>query len=175
MPTSSAAHRHDDPVQASIRATVDVDRGQHSPANGGTPPRRARRRLAPAVADPFFEPQPAQRNVLPDPEPLARNLARSVVEILAGAREIEQITRWVTADVFTHLLKRVNLAARARSARGEPARRPAVTVGSVRLSEPCDGVVEAVVVVHGRARSRAVALRLEGFDRRWRATAIHVL
>jgi hypothetical protein len=36
-------------------------------------------------------------------------------------------------------------------------------------------VVEAVVVVHNRARSRAVAIRLEGLDRRWRATAISVL
>ncbi|WP_235480939.1 Rv3235 family protein [Frondihabitans sp. Leaf304] len=167
MPPSSAARRRDDPITD--------DGGQHSPAPAGSPPRRSGRRLTPAVADAFFEPQPTLRSALPDPEPLARNLARSVVEILAGAREIEQITRWVTADVFTHLLKRVNLAARARSARGEAAQRPAVSVGSVRIDEPCDGVVEAVVVVHGRARSRAVALRLEGFDHRWRATAIHVL
>jgi hypothetical protein len=36
-------------------------------------------------------------------------------------------------------------------------------------------VIEAVVIVRGRARVRAVALRLEGLDRRWRATAINVL
>jgi hypothetical protein len=36
-------------------------------------------------------------------------------------------------------------------------------------------VVEAVVIVRGRARTRAVALRLEGLDQRWRATAINVL
>jgi hypothetical protein len=43
------------------------------------------------------------------------------------------------------------------------------------VNEPRDGVVEAVVIVHGRARTRAVALRLEGLDNRWRATAINVL
>ena len=43
------------------------------------------------------------------------------------------------------------------------------------LCEPRDGVVEAVVIVIGKARTRAVALRLEGFDTRWRATAINVL
>jgi hypothetical protein len=43
------------------------------------------------------------------------------------------------------------------------------------VCEPRDGVVEAVVIVRGRARARAVAIRLEGLDRRWRATAIHVL
>jgi hypothetical protein len=36
-------------------------------------------------------------------------------------------------------------------------------------------VVEAVVIVCGRARTRAVAIRLEGLDSRWRATAINVL
>ena len=53
-------------------------------------------------------------------------------------------------------------------------RRP-FSIGSTRVCAPRDGVIEAVVVVHGRARTRAVALRLEGLDRRWRATAINVL
>jgi hypothetical protein len=49
------------------------------------------------------------------------------------------------------------------------------TLGRTIITEPADGVVEAVVIVHGRARSRSIAVRLEGIDRRWRATAIHVL
>lgn len=48
-------------------------------------------------------------------------------------------------------------------------------IGSTTVSEPQDGVVEGVVIVRGKARTRAVAIRLEGFDRRWRASAIHVL
>jgi hypothetical protein len=43
------------------------------------------------------------------------------------------------------------------------------------MSEPRDGIVEAVVIVHGRARSRAVAIRLEGLDHRWRASALSIL
>ncbi|MCU1530156.1 MAG: 3-hydroxyacyl-CoA dehydrogenase [Frondihabitans sp.] len=125
--------------------------------------------------DPHFDRQPTPRSNLPDPAPLVTNLARCVVEILAGAREIEQIARWVTDDVYRHLLKRVVLAARARSARGSTTARPTFSVGSIRLTEPSDGVIEAVVIMHGRVRSRAVALRLEGLDRRWRATAVHVL
>ena len=144
-----------------------------STAAASAAPRRPR--LGPDETDPFFAPQPTRRAALPDPAPLATNLARCVVEIVAGAREIEQIARWVSDDVYAHLLKRVLIAARAREARGEVARRPAFTIGSVRVSEPSDGVAEAVVVIHGRARSRAVALRLEGLDRRWRATAVHVL
>lgn len=127
------------------------------------------------VADEFFGHQPTTRDNLPDPEPMIENLTRCVVEILAGARDLEQIARWVTDDVYRHLLKRVVISTRARQAKGQIASRPAFTIGSTTMCEPRDGVVEAVIVVHGRARSRAVALRLEGLDRRWRATAINVL
>jgi hypothetical protein len=125
--------------------------------------------------DEFFGHQPASTSSLPNPDPLIENLTRCVVEILAGARDLEQISRWVTDDVYRHLLKRVVLAARARQAKGQKASRPAFTIGSTTICEPRDGVVEAVVIVRGRARTRAVALRLEGMDQRWRATAINVL
>lgn len=125
--------------------------------------------------DDFFGHQPTSSSVLPNPEPLIVNLTRCVIEILAGARDLEQIARWVTDDVYRHLLKRTVLSARARQAKGQAVTRPSFTIGSTTLCEPRDGVVEAVVIVRGRARTRAVALRLEGLDRRWRASAINVL
>lgn len=131
-------------------------------------PRRLRR------ADGFAV-QHTGRAALPDPTPVARDLARCVVEILAGARELDQIARWVTDDVHRHLLVRVRLAARARSVRRTAPRRPVFSIGSVIVAEPSDGVAEATVIVHARARTRAVAIRLEGRDGRWRATAVHVL
>jgi hypothetical protein len=126
-------------------------------------------------SDEFFSPQPSPRSTLPGPAPLLENLTRCVIEILAGARDLEQISRWVTDDVYRHLLKRVVLSARARQAKGRVPVRPTFAIGSISLCEPRDGVVEAVVIVRGRARVRAVALRLEGLDNRWRATAINVL
>ncbi|WP_227496970.1 Rv3235 family protein [Planctomonas psychrotolerans] len=126
-------------------------------------------------ADDYFGHQPASTAELPGPEPLLENLTRCVIEVLAGARELDQISRWVSDDVYRHLLKRVVLSARARQVKGLRATRPAFTLGRTRMCRPRDGVVEAVVLVHSRARSRAVAIRLEGLDRRWRATAIHVL
>jgi hypothetical protein len=50
-----------------------------------------------------------------------------------------------------------------------------MAIGSVTITEPRDGVIEAAIIVRGRARTRAVAIRLEGLDRRWRASAINVL
>ena len=127
------------------------------------------------TADDFFDQQPTSTSALPDPRPLIENLTRCVIEILAGARELDQIARWLTDDVYRHLLKRVVLSTRARQAKNQAMSRPAFTIGSTTLCEPRDGVIEAVVIVRGRARSRAVAIRLEGLDRRWRATAINVL
>jgi hypothetical protein len=112
---------------------------------------------------------------LPDPRPLLENLTRCVVEVLAGARDLEQLARWVSDDVYRHLLKRVVLSTRARRARAQAVSRPTFSIGSTSVFEPRDGVVEAVVIVCGRARTRAVAIRLEGLDSRWRATAINVL
>jgi hypothetical protein len=142
------------------------------PAHETLPSKIIRPRFVP---DEFFGHQPTSSEALPDPTPLIENLTRCVVEILAGARDLEQISRWVTDDVYRHLLKRVVLSARARQATGRPVTRPAFSIGSTTQCAPRDGVVEAVVIVRGRARTRAVALRLEGLDQRWRATAINVL
>ena len=125
--------------------------------------------------DEFFGHQPTSTSSLPNPAPLIENLTRCVIEILAGARDLDQISRWVTDDVYRHLLKRVVLSARARQAKGQSATRPNFTIGTTIVCEPRDGVVESVVIVRGKARTRAVALRLEGMDQRWRATAINVL
>ena len=151
---------------------VQVTREFEQPIVDGTSARVLRPRFDP---DDFFGHQPTSTEHLPDPVPLLENLKRCVIEILAGARELEQIARWVSDDVHRHLLKRVVISSRARAAKGQQATRPAFTIGSTTVSQPRDGVVEAVIIVRGRARARAVAIRLEGLDRRWRATAINVL
>ena len=132
-------------------------------------------RLASFVPEDFFGHQPTGTSELPDPALLAENLARTVLEILAGARDLEQSARWVTDEVYNHLLKRVHISQRARTLKNLPAHRPSFTVGRTLISEPADGVVEAVVIIHGKARTRSVAIRLEGMDNRWRASAVHVL
>jgi hypothetical protein len=123
----------------------------------------------------FFAPQRTPTTALPDAEPFLRNITRGVLEVLAGVREVDQLTRWLAEEPYRKLVTRANLAARARSARGVPAKRPVHTIMSVHQSCPADGVVESVVIVQGPARTRAVALRLEGFDGRWRATSLALL
>ncbi|GGL65770.1 3-hydroxyacyl-CoA dehydrogenase [Curtobacterium sp. Csp1] len=97
------------------------------------------------------------------------------MEVLAGARDVDSIARWVTEDVHRHLLHRAAVAARARALRRRARSRPLVQVGTVRLCPVAPGVVEAAVVVHTRAHARAVALRLELRQGRWRAVVVGVL
>ena len=143
-----------------------------------SPSRTARAYSAPVDAlelSEFFAPQHTPSIALPEPEPFLRNITRGVLEVFAGVREVDQLARWLTEDAYRKLMTRANLAARARSARGVPAMRPVHSLLSVHHSSPADGVVEAVVIVEGPARTRAVALRLEGMDGRWRATSLALL
>lgn len=138
--------------------------------------RTASRRLTNArEVSEYFAAQPATTSDLPDPEPLLRNLTIGVLEVLSGVREVDQLARWMGEDAFRALMTRANLTARARSARGQTPARPVHRIMSVRCSEPKDAVVEAVVIVAGPVRVRAVAIRLEGWDERWRATSVGIL
>ncbi len=127
-----------------------------------------------ALSD-FLAPERTPSQALPDPEPFLCNLTRGVLEVFAGVRDVDQLARWLTEDAYRKLVLRASLATRARSARGMPVSRPAHTIMSVHATSPADGIVEAVVIVRGPARTRAVALRLEGMDKRWRATSLALL
>lgn len=123
----------------------------------------------------YFAPQPTAAADLPNPTPLLRSLTQGVLEVFAGVRELDQLARWFSEDAYRKLAARSNLSARARSARGVAPARPVFEVITIRETYPADGVVEAVVIVSGPGRTRAVAIRLEGLDRRWRATSFAVL
>lgn len=125
-------------------------------------------------AEEFFDFQPCSSAQLPDPAPLMENLATGVIEILLGVREVQQIARFVTEPLFDGLTAR-SLAARRERSRRRRREVPGFEIGGVRTCHTADGIVEGAVVVRSSARTRAVAMRLEGLDGRWRATAIEVL
>lgn len=132
------------------------------------------------AADAWAGPQPTSPDRLPDPREVAGAVVQAVVEVLAGTRPAGQLVRWLSADVYAALQRRAALAARLRRpptsalARQEPAPVRRAVVRSVHTTEPVPGVVEASAVVVDRGRVRAVALRLEGLDGRWRATALEM-
>ncbi|MDQ1122924.1 Rv3235 family protein [Microbacterium trichothecenolyticum] len=123
----------------------------------------------------FFGPQRTPTHELPPSETFARNVVRGVLEVLSGVREVEQLARWLSEDVYRTLSVRASLAARARSARRITALREVHEIRNVHVFEPADGIVEATVTAAARVRTRAIALRLEGLDGRWRVTALALL
>jgi len=129
----------------------------------------------PYVSYPRAHPEPEPAGPLPDPTPLLYNLTQGVLEVIAGMRPVEHLARWVSEEAFRTLVIRSNLATRARSARGAPATTSPLVATTVRCTWPSATVVEATVVVAGRARTRAVAIRLDEFHGRWRATTVALL
>jgi hypothetical protein len=136
-------------------------------------------RLVPRTAaeDDSTDPAVAERATssaeLPDPGPWVAQLVQAVLEVLARERPRQQLVRWLAPEVYADLSRHVAAAPARTPARGAGVARR--TVSSVHISEPADGVVEASAVAVGGPRARAVAVRLEGWDGRWRCTRLAVL
>ena len=114
---------------------------------------------------------------LPDPRPLAGQLAQAVVEVLAGARPLTQLLTRVDEQIYAELAALApdpGTAPTFGRNRGviRPEDRPRVR--SVHVSRPATDVAEVTARVQTNGRSRAVALRLEEWRGRWRCSALVV-
>jgi len=141
------------------------------------------------MTSPGTNPSPAQRHVdeyyigqqpdgsvsRPEVEPVLRALALRAVEVIAGARDLEQLARWVTDDVYSHLRFRASIAARARAITGVVAERPRLWIDRVTTWPTDTGGFNAVILVYDKRRAHVVSLQLEGMDQRWQATVLVVM
>lgn len=123
----------------------------------------------------YFGEQFCTTNELDNPDPLLRMLAPAVVEVIAGVRNISQLAAVLSEDVYQRLRDRAILVAQNHAREGKALKAPMLRVGALQRQDPKDGVVESVVLVQSPSRTRAVTIRLEGINRRWRATAVSVL
>jgi hypothetical protein len=136
----------------------------------------ARKRVStPLDSDDYFGIEFAKSSDLGDPRPVLAFLAQSVIETLAGIRDIEQCARWLSDGVYQQLRQKSLASTRSRAESNVRQLRPNLAVGKISVFSPRDGVVEGVVIVHNMNRARAVAIRLEGYNGRWRAKSVAVL
>ena len=140
------------------------------------PERSPLRLLAPARSlgggepgDDVFDPQPTSRADLPDPRFWAGRLAQAMLEVDAGVRPVAQLRRWTSDVVYARLRRRSQRNRFSQDRATQPSR---VWVRSLRICEPADGIAEVSAVVQDSGRTRAMAMRLEGTDGRWRCTAL---
>jgi hypothetical protein len=126
-------------------------------------------------SDDYFGIEFANPDNLGDPKPILAFLAQSIIETLAGIRDIEQCARWLSDGVYQQLRQKSLASTRSRAESNVRALRPNLTVGKISTFSPRAGVIEGVVIVHNIGRARAVAIRLEGYNGRWRARSVAVL
>lgn len=118
--------------------------------------------------DAWVSPDRTPSRDLPPAQPVVAGLAQVLVEVLAGLRNVTQLRRDTTPELYGDLVETV-----ARLRRPGPRRPMSKAVRSLHLQQRPEGVVEACVsVIAGQGRVRALALRLEGHDGRWRCTAL---
>ena len=104
---------------------------------------------------------------LPASHVFARRLVQGVLEVLAGVRAVKQLRRDTTPELYTELAAALERRDRPRGLRPD-----ARAVRSLHVQERPEGVVEACATVQRDGRFVALALRLEGFEGRWRCTEL---
>lgn len=136
----------------------------------------ARKKVSsPLDSDDYFGVQFNNADDLGDPKPILAFLAQSVIETMAGIRDIEQCARWLSDGVYQQLRQKSLASTRSRAESNVRQMRPNLTVGKISVFSPRVGVIEGVVIIHNIGRARAVAIRLEGYNGRWRARSVAVL
>lgn len=123
----------------------------------------------------LFEPETFTTEELGDPTASLEAIATSVIEVMAGVRQVDLLARYLTDEVFVRLRSRAARAAAKRASSGAKVLIPSISISNVLIESPTQGVIESVVLVRFPQRTRAVAIRLEGINRCWRATAISVI
>ena len=126
-------------------------------------------------ADDYFGPQYNKTSELPNPDASLQVLATGVVEVIAGTRQIDQLARLLSDEVYQRLSRRAVEARQLRDAAGQKAHYQTFSIRNMMSTSPRDGVIESVVLLNAQRRTRAVTIRLEGINNRWRATSVSVL
>ncbi|SDL88948.1 hypothetical protein SAMN04487916_11712 [Arthrobacter sp. ov407] len=107
---------------------------------------------------------------------ISRNTVQAAIEVLAGTRPAQQLSRRLDPRCLAALQHRAALTRRVASGSSPTAgrlhRNPSVR--SVRACRVSDDVYEASAVVVEESRVRAVALRLERGTSAWRVTVLEI-
>lgn len=103
-------------------------------------------------------------------------MAPAIIEVIEGARSVTQLGGLINEDVYQTLRRRAIEQATLRRERGlQPASFPKVAVTKIHQEIVRPGLIESIVLLRIRNRTRAMTVRLEHRLGRWLAVAITVL
>lgn len=133
--------------------------------------------LPPSQSTQILKPSPHSKEPQADVRRLAGALALGAVEVLMGLRNIGQMERWLSPDLYQALWKRARLfelTAPLPHRRKLPTCVKQVHVKTVISDAYTVAPREVVATIFDGQRIRAVALRLEEWRGEWRATALEI-
>lgn len=130
-------------------------------------PQRARLYSVPSNFGESFDsddaPQPTSATELPELHRWITIFAISTIEIWAGRRQPAQLLQRCHRVVFNELLRKVGSVKKMGK------------IKSIHITEPLDGICEAVVIIDFLPRIQALSIRCEGVDGRWLCTSLKLL
>ena len=100
-----------------------------------------RKASTPLESDEYFGIEFANPDNLGDPKPILAFLAQSIIETLAGIRDIEQCARWLSDGVYQQLRQKSLASTRSRAESNVRALRPNLAVGKISVFSPRAGVI----------------------------------
>ncbi|MDQ0277097.1 hypothetical protein QO003_001400 [Arthrobacter silviterrae] len=147
----------------------------------------------PGTAGPIatvLDPMKSERALVAE---MTRKIALATLEVLSGARSVQQLARWLDTRCFSALTTRARLHASACAAQDRRLshdRAPGATAGgtadnvrtlhrqpmvhSIHCSPVCPGIYETSVVIADSTRFRAIAMRFEESRGTWKVTALQI-
>lgn len=152
-----------------------TEKSPEVPAKKRVPKKRDRNVKNLIESEEFFGKQYISSKDLPNPTESLKMLATGVVEVIAGTRQADQLSRYLSDSVYQSLQSKARQAREYREENGIKAHHQKFAIGNMQTESPRDGVIESVVLLNGHRRNRAVVIRLEGINHRWRATSLSVL
>lgn len=107
---------------------------------------------------------------LPDPAVWGRRLLIGLAETAAGRRPLNQVAALLAPAVY----RGIGMEFERAGVRGTRHWLHSMLVRNVRVSEPSEGVAELCATVQTKGRVRAVALRLDAHQGRWRCSSLQL-
>ena len=146
-------------------------------------PRVASTPLSSGVPKPVATAPAAQQNKAADDSDEGRiaatatSLAVACLEIFAGIRRSDSISRWVDRTLLEKIDQRAQLRAEVAPTRpfGDLGATRTLQAGNARVCRVTSAIAEVTVVVRTQNRFRAVAIRLELLTTRWTMTALQTM
>ena len=110
----------------------------------------------------------------PDPAKFFAEISAAYIEVLSGLRRPEQLARWLTDKAYYDICQRYRREARQRQLTGLKAR-PDVTLRTTRTFLTDENAYQGVVVLQISGVTKAVSVRAELINERYRITELALI